>query len=76
MSYGKLTYSFNLQINSIKCASLLDIYSVDAHKSIGDNLSAVGVDGVAEGLGNDVNTHARLQADAVGVDSVFYCYSE
>ncbi len=66
------SYSFDIQMHSIQGSRLLDVHAVDAHEGIGDKLPAVGVDGIAEGLGNDVNVHAGLQTDAVGVDAAFY----
>ena len=53
-----------------------DIYAVDAHKGIDHTLATVGMDGVAERIADDINTHARLQADTVAIDSLFDCYSK
>lgn len=60
-----LPNSFTTQIYRTQAASLLDVDAIDTHKRIDDLLAAVGVDGVAETVGYDLNSHSWLNADAV-----------
>ena len=56
---------FTIQINSIQTSSLLDVNAIDAHEGIDDGLTAIGNYGVAETVADDLDRHARLDADAI-----------
>ncbi len=53
------------QIHRIQAAGLFDVDAIDAIEGIDDSLAAIGTDGIAQTLGDDLNRHTRLDADAV-----------
>ena len=61
----ELPHPIHPKVNSIQAPSLLDVDAVDAVEGIDDGLSAIGEDGVAETLGDDLDGHAGFDADAV-----------
>lgn len=71
-----LPHLFNIQINHIQSARLLDVQTIDTHKGIGHKLAAVGGDGIAKRGGGHIYRHAALEADAVVVFHLLHCNSE
>ena len=63
--YHILSNPIHPKVDSIQAPSLLDINPIDTVEGIDDSLSAVGEDGVAETLGDDLDGHAGFDADAV-----------
>ena len=60
-----LSNPIHSQIHSVQAASLFDVDAIDAIEGIDDHLAAIGDDGIAQTLGDDLNRHAGLDADAV-----------
>ena len=61
----ELSHSIHPKVDSIQAPGLLDVDAVDAVEGIDDGLTAIGADGIAQTLGDDLNRHARFDADAV-----------
>ena len=70
-----LSYSFNVQINHVQRASAADVYAVDAHKGVGNGLTAVGGNGVGDVVGYYIHAHASFDADATGELAVLDSYA-
>ena len=67
---------FHIQVNCTQGIGTFHVNAVDAHEGIGDELAAVGGDGVAEGLCDDLDRHTWLEQDAVAVLTLLHCDSE
>ena len=67
---------FHIQVNCTQGIGTFHVNAVDAHEGIGDELSAIGGDGIAVGLCDDLDRHAWLEHDAVAVLALLYRDSE
>lgn len=72
----KLAYLFAVETNHIKGAGALDVDTVNAHECVGHGLASVGSNGVTERIAYNVNRHAGLDTDTVGVLHALGCDSE
>jgi len=60
-----LSNSIHSQIHSVQATGFFDVDTIDAIEGINDGLTAIGADGIAQTLGDDLNRHARLDANTI-----------
>ena len=71
-----LSDSLAVEEDGAESSGFLYVDAVDTHEGVDDGLASVGDDGVAHGVGHDINAHSAFETDAVGVLTGFDGYSE
>ena len=64
---------YHIQINHIQASCFLDIYTIDTHEGINNQLSSVGGDWIAKRVSYDFYLHSRLDAYTISIICTLGC---